>query len=861
MSGPYASGPRAGEPVLPERYWCELAWLGGESADAGVLLTVEDGRFTAVERAPALPPDALHLRGLTLPGLANAHSHAFQRALRGRTQNTTGTFWTWREQMYALAATLDPDRYRALARATFAEMALAGITLVGEFHYLHHGPGGVPYADPNEMGHVILHAAAEAGVRLTLLDTCYLQGGIDEPLLPAQARFRDAGADGWCARVDELRATPAARIGAAIHSVRAVDPPAARVVAEWARERDAPLHAHVSEQTAENEQCAAAYANTPTGVLHSEGALETTFTAVHATHLTAADIELLGRAGATCCLCPTTERDLADGIGPARALREAGAWLALGSDSHAVIDPFEEARALELDERLATGERGRHTPGALLSAATDGGYVSLGWPEGGRLAAGALADFTTVALDGVRLAGTDPRHAIPATVFAATAERRARRLRRRALDRARRAPRRLRRGRGAGGGDRGRRLVSTLTLDNIGLLVTNDPVLGEGPLGLRHDVALVLDTWHGVLAIEPAGVSADQRLDVGGRCVIPGFVDSHTHLVFAGDRAEEFAARMAGAPYQAGGIQTSVAATRAATDDELRALAASRRREALRAGITHLEIKSGYALDVEGEARLCALAAELTDDVTYLGAHVVAPEYAGRADDYVRLVCGPMLDACRGRARWVDVFCEEGAFDVEQSRAVLAAGREAGLGLRVHANQLRAGDGVRLAVEMGAASADHCTHLLDADLEALAGSDTVATFLPLTDFCTRQPYPDARRAIDAGVSVALATNTNPGSSYSTAMNLVLALAVRDMGMTLEEALAAATLGGARALRRDDVGRLAPGDRADAVVLDAPSPAHLVYRPGVPLVAATVLGGTIAWRDDERLPTASSPGRA
>ena len=356
-----------------------------------------------------------------------------------------------------------------------------------------------------------------------------------------------------------------------------------------------------------------------------------------------------------------------------------------------------------------------------------------------------------------------------------------------------------------------------------------------------------------MLAIEAVGPAADERLDVGGRCVIPGFVDSHTHLVFAGDRAEEFAARMAGAPYRAGGIHTSVQATRAASDGQLRAGAAARRREALRAGITHLEVKSGYALDVEGEARLCALAGELTDDATFLGAHVVAPEYEGRADEYVALVCGPMLAACRGHVRWIDVFCEDGAFDAEQSRAVLAAGREAGLGLRVHANQLRAGDGVRLAVEMGAASADHCTHLADEDLDALAGSDTVATFLPITDFCTRQPYPDARRAIDAGVSVALATNTNPGSSYSTAIGLALALAVRDMGMTVDEALLAATAGGARALRREDVGRLAVGCRADAVVLDAPSPAHLVYRPGVPLVAATVLGGVVAWRDADRLP--------
>jgi len=384
--------------------------------------------------------------------------------------------------------------------------------------------------------------------------------------------------------------------------------------------------------------------------------------------------------------------------------------------------------------------------------------------------------------------------------------------------------------------------VSTLAIDNIGLLVSGDPAVGT-----RRDVALVLDSDAGtVLAVEPTGAAADERLDAAARCVVPGFVDSHTHLVFAGDRAEEFAARMAGAPYAAGGILISVQATRAASDESLRASAHTRRREALRAGITHLEIKSGYALDVDGEARLCRLAAELTDDATFLGAHVVAPEYADRPDDYVALVCGPMLDTCREHVRWIDVFCEDGAFDADQSRAVLQAGRDAGLGLRVHANQLGPGAGVRLAVEMGAASADHCTYLTDDDLDALAGSDTVATFLPLTDFSTRQPYPDARRAIDAGVSVALATNTNPGSSNSCAMSLAMALAVRDMGMTVEEALAAATTGAAGALRREDLGRLAPGARGDAVILDAPSPAHLVYRPGMPLVAATVVGGELAW---------------
>jgi len=383
----------------------------------------------------------------------------------------------------------------------------------------------------------------------------------------------------------------------------------------------------------------------------------------------------------------------------------------------------------------------------------------------------------------------------------------------------------------------------SLVIDNIGLLVTCDPELGEGPLGIVRDAAVVIEGDR-VAAIEPAGAAADEQLDAEGRCVIPGFVDSHTHLVFAGDRAGEFAARMAGRPYAASGITVTTEATRAASEAELRDLASARRAEAVSAGITHLEIKSGYGLEVESERRLCEVAAEFTDDVTFLGAHAVPPEYEGRADEYVDLVCGEMLEACRPLARWIDVFCEEGAFDADQSRRVLEAGRDAGLGLRVHGNQLGFGEGVRLAVELGAASVDHCTYMTDDDVGALAGSETVATFLPATDFSTRQPYPDGRRAIDAGVNVAIATNCNPGSSYTTSMAFCIALAVRDMKMTSEEALLAATTGGARALRRDDVGRLTPGARADAAVLDAPSYTHLVYRPGVPLVGAVVMAGQV-----------------
>ena len=381
----------------------------------------------------------------------------------------------------------------------------------------------------------------------------------------------------------------------------------------------------------------------------------------------------------------------------------------------------------------------------------------------------------------------------------------------------------------------------TYVIDHIGLLVTNDPTVGDGPLGIVRDAALVIDAGS-VVAIERAGVSADDGFDAGGRCVIPGFVDSHTHLVFAGDRSDEFVARMAGAPYQAGGINTTVNATRAATDAELTSSLLARLHEARHNGITSLEIKSGYGLTVADEARLLAVAATVTDETTLLGAHVVPVEFAGRADDYVELVRTAMLDAAPTSTRWVDAFCEVGAFDADQCRAILCAAAERGFGTRLHANQLGFGPGVQLAVEMDCASADHCTYLTDADIEALAGSSTVATFLPATDFSTRQPYPDARRVIDAGAAVALATNCNPGSSYTSSMAFCIALAVRDLHMTIEEALRAATAGGAAALRRPDLGRLTVGSRADAVLLDAPSYTHLVYRPGMPLIARTWCDG-------------------
>jgi imidazolonepropionase len=348
--------------------------------------------------------------------------------------------------------------------------------------------------------------------------------------------------------------------------------------------------------------------------------------------------------------------------------------------------------------------------------------------------------------------------------------------------------------------------------------------------------ALVTDAgriaWIGSVASAPA---VDERVDVDGRAVLPGFVDSHAHLVFAGDRTAEFAARMSGEPYTAGGIGTTVAATRAATDDDLRGNLARLVAELRHAGVTTFECKSGYGLDVETERRSLAVAREFTAETTFLGAHVV-PVDAASAQDYVDLVRGEMLDVCASLARWIDVFCERGAFDVDQARSILTAGKARSLGVRVHANQLSEGPGVQLAVELDAASADHCTHLSERDIDALANSGTVATLLPLAEFSTRSTYPDARRLLDAGVTVALATDCNPGSAYSTAMPLAVALAVREMGMTPAEAVRAATEGGARALRRDDVGRLEVGRRADLVVLDAPSHAHLAYRPGVPLIS-------------------------
>jgi len=410
----------------PRRWYAELAWLGGarETVDERVLITTAGERVAAVELGRDPPPDARRLPGLVLPALANAHSHAFHRALRGRAQGGAGDFWSWRERMYALAARIEPDSYLELARATYAEMALAGIAAVGEFHYLHHPPGGGRYADPNAMALALLRAAAEAGVRITLLDTCYLQADADgTPLEGVQRRFGDGDAAGWAQRAERLApaATAAgALLGAAIHSVRAVPPAAMAEVAVWAAERRAPLHLHLSEQPRENQACLEATGRTPAALAADLGVLGERTTVVHATHVTAGDVELLGAAGTTACLCPTTERDLADGIGPARPLAQAGCPLALGSDSHAVIDLFEEARAVELDERLLTGRRGQHRPVDLLRAATIGGMRSLGW-DAGSIEPGRLADLVALRLDSPRLAGAPPEDLLAAAVFAATA--------------------------------------------------------------------------------------------------------------------------------------------------------------------------------------------------------------------------------------------------------------------------------------------------------------------------------------------------------------------------------------------------------------------------------------------------------
>jgi formiminoglutamate deiminase len=405
----------------------EWAWTG-DRFEPDVVIEVDLGRITRVGPGEPAPDGAVHLSGATLPGLANAHSHAFHRALRGRTHAGAGDFWSWRAQMYRVAGHLDPERYERLATACFAEMALAGITVVAEFHYLHHGPGGEPYDDPNAMAESLRSAAATAGVRLTLLDTLYLRSGFDDaPLDSVQQRFSDGDADEWAARVEGLRSAwdgeDRARVGVAVHSVRAVDVDSMAAVGALATSARLPLHVHLSEQTAENDACQFAHGRSPTELLDEHGVLGPFTTAVHATHVSADDLDRLAAGGCAVCLCPTTERDLADGVGPAWVMAEQGIPLALGSDSQAVIDLFEEARAVELHERLVHRERGGLSAEALLAAATEDGAEAVGWPEAGRIAVGAAADLVTVGLDSVRLAGAaDDAAILPAAiVFSATA--------------------------------------------------------------------------------------------------------------------------------------------------------------------------------------------------------------------------------------------------------------------------------------------------------------------------------------------------------------------------------------------------------------------------------------------------------
>jgi formiminoglutamate deiminase len=408
-------------------FLAEHAWLGPELGVAGdVLISVEGDRITAVHPQSGGDPQATRLRGLTVPGLVNGHSHAFHRALRGRSEGGRGDFWTWRSLMYEVAARLEPDTYLELATAVYAEMALAGITAVGEFHYLHHGPDGRPYADPNAMAESLIQAAKQAGIRITLLDTCYLRGGLDGRALEgAQVRFGDGGGEQWARRVDSLleqvaAAKPAhARVGVAIHSVRAVPPAAMKTVATYAARHDLPLHVHLSEQRRENEECLSAEGVSPTELLRQAGAVTGHTTAVHATHLLPHDITILGLAGTTICACPTTERDLADGVGPFADLVDAGCPLSIGTDGHAVIDPFEEMRAIELNQRLVRYERGLHDADGLLTGGTTGGARSIGWPETGAIKAGSLADFVTLDLDSPRLAGTGATAA--AAVYGAAA--------------------------------------------------------------------------------------------------------------------------------------------------------------------------------------------------------------------------------------------------------------------------------------------------------------------------------------------------------------------------------------------------------------------------------------------------------
>ena len=752
-------------------------------ARAGVRIVVEDDRITELAAGDPEPADT-RLRGLTIPGLANAHSHAFHRALRGRTHDGAGTFWTWRDAMYEVAAGLDPESLYAHARNAYVEMVAAGITVVGEFHYAHHGPGGRPYGEPNAMGDAVVAAAADVGIRLTLLDTCYLRADED-----VQRRFSDGDARAWAERATARVERPGVRLGAAIHSVRAVDSESMQVVADTAREHDWPLHLHLSEQPAENDACLAETGMTPAALVAAAGVLGPSTTAVHATHVTPGDIALLGTTGTSICLCPTTERDLADGVGLGAAMAEAGSPLCVGSDSHAVIDLFEEARCVELHQRLVSGTRGHHSPVELLATATANGYRALGW-DGGELRPGALG--------GLR-------------------DRRARRLRSEPRRRAgrvhghcrRRAPR-----------HRGRGDVAVKLLTNIGRLFTGEGVIEDAAIAIDGDRI----SWQGRRVDAPP---VDDREDLGGALVTPGLVDAHTHPVYAGDRLAEIAARSEGATYAelaaaGGGIGATVRATRAASREELAAAVEARLREWPRHGATAVEAKTGYHLDREGELADVALLASLRGrpglpglSITFLAAHAVPDGVS--PDEYADAAAAWSAEAAAVRRRQLRRVLRRGVLHrrpVPAGSARRRCGRAAAP--LVHADELARTGGAQLAAELGAASADHLLCADEDDAHALAAAGVTAVLCPVTAL-SMGALPPVRALRDAGVTLALGTDHNPGTSGLTDMTLVVALAINGLGLSVREALVAAT---------------ARGSRADLVAWDAEHEGVFVWQWGV-----------------------------
>ena len=820
-----------------------------------------------VEEGPPRPGDAGQRSTGGRRGSRRCHAPGpCQRALArlppgaaGRSQAGPGDFWTWREQMYAVAARLDPESYFALARALFAEMALSGVTAVGEFHYLHHGPAASRYSDPNAMGEALI---AAAGGRPASASPCSTPATSREASTGSSRGSSDgsgtAPSEAWAERAEALagRSTRAdRRRGAQRSRRRAGLDRAGRGLGVRARRcpctctspSSAPRTRAVWPPTAVPRPASSA-----TRALSGRGRPWSTPRISRTRTSSSSD-----REATAICMCPTTERDLADGVGPARDLAEAGSPLCVGSDSHAVMDLFEEARGIELDERLVRFRRGIHTPEALLEAATLAGHRALGWPEAGRLAPGALADFVTVRLDSPRLAGTGPDAVVASLVFAATGADVtdvvvARPPRRRGR------PPSADRGPGPGdergareparsGGRAVRPPVGSLLVRGIGLLVTNRPELGEGALGTRRDVDLVVEdgvvAWIGdARARSPA---ADSMLDAAGRCVVPGFVDSHTHLVFAGDRVEEFTARMAGTRYDAGGISTTVAATRAAPDEVLRQTGGRLRTRGRGSGHDDARDEVGLRPDRRGRVavprrgrngrrgghlprRSCRAAAST-------GARRPSTSLSspGRCSRPARRKPGGATSSAR---RAPSSSTPPG----RSSRPVVPTGSAFGC-TRTSSRTARGSDSPSRWAPLRPTIALISTQ---ADVDALAGSETVATLLPGAEFSTRSPYPDARRLLDSGVTVALATDCNPGTSYTTSMPFVIALAVREMHMTPDEALFAATAGGARALRRDDLGALAPGCRGDLVVLEAPTAAHLAYRPGVDLVGTVVRAGRV-----------------